>query len=941
LERTWTAIDNCGNATSGTQVITVQDTTNPMLSGVPANVTVECNEIPAAATPIASDNCDTDVTISYNEQLIPGGCINAYSLERTWTATDNCGNTDVQTQVITVQDTTDPQLFGVPADVTVECDAVPAIPFVEASDNCTLTPTIDVVDVIIAGNCEDNYIIERTWTATDDCGNSTSETQVITVQDTTDPQLFGVPADITVECDFVPAPAQPVAADNCDNDVDITFTEVRIDGNCEDNYTLERTWIATDNCGNDVSITQIITVQDTSDPFMGGVPADVTVECDAVPVVPAPGIVYATDNCDSEVTIDFNENIIGGNCTDNYIIERTWTATDNCGNDVSQTQIITVEDTQAPMMTGVPADVTVECDNIPAPLTIGVDILATDNCDTDVEIILEENQLPGDCTDSYFISRKYTATDNCGNEKVMVQLITIEDTTVPVISGVPADITADCNEVPDYPAPGVITASDNCDTDVLITFSEIILPGGCPNSYTLTRVWTATDNCNNITSSTQVISVSDVTPPVIMEVPLDATVECDAVPAPPTPGIVQAVDNCDPNVQVLFDETIIPGACEDSYTIIRTWTAIDNCGNEGMASQTIIVQDTTDPIIAGVPADVTVPCDLVPAPAQPIVADNCDTDVTLDFNEDIIVDGCGATITRTWVATDNCGNEAIEVQVITVEGDEPILTNLPNDVTVECNNVPAPANVGISSNCIPNIQLVFIENIIPGDCENNYTIERTWGTGIATGCGSSVSHTQYITVEDTQAPIIAGIPTNMTVNCNQVPNAIQPIVTDNCDTDVTIDFGEITTQNGCETIITRTYTASDNCGNTNEVSYTVTVVDEFAPMLMVIPGNMTVECDAIPAIPQNIFAIDNCDTDVEISFNEDITPGACENDYIITRTWTATDDCGNEDVEAQIITVEDTMQYLHQHNQLLLIIVILMLQSILVKLQLLMIVKLS
>ena len=47
-------------------------------------------------------------------------------LTRVWTATDNCGNVATATQVITVQDTTDPVLVGVPADATVECDAVPA-----------------------------------------------------------------------------------------------------------------------------------------------------------------------------------------------------------------------------------------------------------------------------------------------------------------------------------------------------------------------------------------------------------------------------------------------------------------------------------------------------------------------------------------------------------------------------------------------------------------------------------------------------------------------------------------------------------------------------------------------------------------------------------------------------------------------------------------------
>ena len=52
----------------------------------------------------------------------------------------------------------------------------------------------------IAGDCAGSYTIERTFTATDDCGNSTSATQTITVEDTTAPEFTSVPADYTAEC---------------------------------------------------------------------------------------------------------------------------------------------------------------------------------------------------------------------------------------------------------------------------------------------------------------------------------------------------------------------------------------------------------------------------------------------------------------------------------------------------------------------------------------------------------------------------------------------------------------------------------------------------------------------------------------------------------------------------------------------------------------------
>jgi len=77
------------------------------------------------------------------------------------------------------------------------------------------------------------------------CGNTSSQSQVITVQDTTDPVLFGVPPDATAECDNISPPASPTASDNCDPDPIISFDEVRTDGDCPDNYVLARTWTAT------------------------------------------------------------------------------------------------------------------------------------------------------------------------------------------------------------------------------------------------------------------------------------------------------------------------------------------------------------------------------------------------------------------------------------------------------------------------------------------------------------------------------------------------------------------------------------------------------------------------------------------------------------------------------------------------------------------------
>ena len=48
-------------------------------------------------------------------------------------------------------------------------------------------------------SCPNNFIIERTWTAEDECGNISAATQTISVEDNTAPELT-VPADIDIAC---------------------------------------------------------------------------------------------------------------------------------------------------------------------------------------------------------------------------------------------------------------------------------------------------------------------------------------------------------------------------------------------------------------------------------------------------------------------------------------------------------------------------------------------------------------------------------------------------------------------------------------------------------------------------------------------------------------------------------------------------------------------
>ncbi|MEP7196744.1 MAG: ice-binding family protein, partial [Saprospiraceae bacterium] len=307
-----------------------------------------------------------------------------------------------------------------PPNVTINCESSTdpsntgtAI----AIDSCpTLGTIIDYSDVKIAGTCNDNYTITRTWFATNNCADTDTCEQIIFIQDTSRPSVI-CPINVTVNCDASNQPASTgtaTANDNCTNVVtNISFNDNRINGSCNDNYLINRTWTVVDSCGNSNSCLQTVTVQDTTRPIIT-CPINVTVNCDASNLPPSTGTATASDNCTNVVTdISFIDNRINGSCNDNYLINRTWTVVDSCGNSNSCLQTVTVQDTTRPIIT-CPINVTVNCDASNQPPSTGT-ATASDNCTNVVtNISFINNRINGSCNDNYLINRTWTVVDSCG-----------------------------------------------------------------------------------------------------------------------------------------------------------------------------------------------------------------------------------------------------------------------------------------------------------------------------------------------------------------------------------------------------------------------------------------------------------------------------------------------------------------------------------------------
>jgi hypothetical protein len=184
------------------------------------------------------------------------------------------------------------------------------------------------------------------------------------------------------------------------------------------------------------------------------------------------------------------------------------------------------------------------------------------------------------------------------------------------------------------------------------------------------------------------------------------------------------------------------------------------------------------------------------------------------------------------------------------------------------------------------------------DCP--YMIKRVWSA--MDDCGNMTEIAQIITVIDNDAPVFDNLPSEISLSCEDV-EGYMPTATDACSSNVIVSIiSEENVPGNCGGDIIRTYLATDICGNAATAVQTIHVTDNEAPVFSNVPFELFIQCgSAIPSVPNNVSATDNCSPDVTITFNQSQTAQNCP--YNIIRTWTATDACGNVTVASQTIHV--------------------------------------
>jgi hypothetical protein len=943
--------DRCGNKTIDSVRIVVGDFEDPEITA-PAPITISCEDSQMAANTgmaTATDNCLAyGFNISYSDvstqdpDASTSGHYN-YTITRTWTATDTCGNMDMDDQVITVEDVTAPTFDNCPTasiDLTNDpgvCEATLSWPVITASDNCADSANITIVNDY-AGSAAGNDIsgvypvgpTTVTLTAADPSDFAGNDTCVVTINvtDNEAPQVNCLNASITKSL------SQSTTFPGGDGIAVVRPNEL---GTWSDNCGIDTVFVMPDtvdcsDLGTPVTVT--LMVSDIYGNANNTCTATVTVVDDRPPITNCNDItVYLGTFCTASIV---TSDIDGGLSFDNCGIDRQWLSRDQfdsddltrpaqppiqvtlysedaSGNvDSSCVANVTVRDTTPPTVTCRPTSgmITVVAPaGVCEAYVIVPDPSDSDNCSVTTTTFewtingsLTVTNNPADNFPVGTTTVTVTVYDQAGNSDFCTVDITVLDQEDPNAVCAPFTVALDASGTAFVTGTDIDGGSnDNCAID---SYEIARLNPGSGGSAFLPYADSTSFTCNDLGSNTVRLLVTDpsgntdtcsTTVNIVdLEDPTCTTQDITvyltaaangAVSITPADIITGVADNCSV-VDTTIDQSVFSCSgpfCGSDYVVTATVT--DQSGNTGTCTATVTVEDTIAPTpVCRVGTDI-------------LLDPNGDGVVTVDSVKAGSSDNCG--VVREWVSptTFDCGD--IGNQNVTFYAED-ICGNVDSCVAV----VDVRDEVSRYASC-QNLTLQLDANgstrvIVPADIDNDqnpsfdacgissYAIDDT-----VFGCADVGVNPVTLTVVDNYGNTAFCI-AQVTVEDNVDPDAV-------CAADFTVQLSNDQGGNGFATISVADIDngSSDNCqvqsttidadtlrcGDLGDNIVTLTVTD--------VNGN-SATCTTTVTVE---------DVDDPIITSADLTecndPGACETDVMSYQAF-ATDNCSIDSTSVEI-----------------------------------------
>lgn len=404
---------------------------------------------------------------------------------------------------------------------------------------------------------------------------------------------------ISISCiDELPPITNAEFDDNCIGSGEVEGEDVDNTDPCLGGTVL-RSWSIADSCNLFFMNTYIITIDPVAEAQFIDPPADITVDCDNVPFSADP-LTY-TNGLTNSCVIDGGANAVfdGSYSSCGGEVTFTWTDIDICGREVSYVQTITVEPSGVLSFIDVPADITVDCDDIPVsadPLTVTNGI--TGSCAFEDEVMPTLVNNYDGCIGEVIISWEFM--DDCGNVLQEEQIVTIEPAPEASFIDLPGPITVDCSEVSNLEN---LTLDYNNGVGAICEISGfvngLVIGDAEPCGNELQLLYEYTDDCNRTISHTQLVTVTEASPPVYIDVPDDITLECGQ--ADYEPPLLEYNNGETGNCSI--QGVSIPTTTNNGETIEVEWTYFDNCTSTFLiANQTVTTVDVS--LIVALPSEV-------------------------------------------------------------------------------------------------------------------------------------------------------------------------------------------------------------------------------------------------------------------------------------------------------------------------------------------------
>jgi hypothetical protein len=668
------ATDGAGNTSNGTFVITVRDGAAPSLQ-LP-------NAVNAAATgrggaevnfgASASDQVDgslTPVCTPRSGSLFPLG-----STLVNCVATDRAGNSTTGSFTVIVRDQTAPSV-DVPDALTVQATsgAGAAVNF-SASASDAVEGGLSAVCSPRSGTVFGFGSHTVTCRATDGSGNGASRSFTINVVDTNSPTL-NLPSTLNASATSANGAAVTFSASATDA-VDGTII-VACTPRSGSVFGLGSTTVscrATDSRGNQSNGSFSVVVKDTT-----------------APVISLPDAITTEATTPTGATVSFNssardavDGTLSPNCSATsgatFPLGKTMvrcSVADKAGNTSSESFLITVQDTKAPVLK-LPDSISAKATS-KTGASVSFSASASDAVDQNVTPVCSPRSgAQFDFGDTTVTCR---ATDNSGNTATGSFKVNVLDTTPPVLT-MPSNQSVEA--IGPTGAPVQFNASATDGVDGAITPVCDPRPGATFGLGTTTVTCRARDEAGNTTTESFRVTVVDSTAPVL-SMPSNQTAEATSKSGVPVTFAASASDKVDGKVDPVCSTR--SGAVFGLGTTTVTCRVTDKAGNTSSGSFSVIVRDTTGPSL-NLPAAINVEAT---SAAGTAVSFNASANDAVDGSVTPIcsvrsgsVFGLGSN-SVSCRATDAAGNSnSGSFNVIVADTTAPVLS-LPSNITVQAN----------------------------------------------------------------------------------------------------------------------------------------------------------------------------------------------------------------------------------------------------------------